>query len=55
MTLAEKRTAGYARHRITTAREDIETLPPSREKALVLTKLDEALLWLEQLVREAAE
>ncbi len=38
---------------LNTARAQVAQLPVSREKALVFTKLDEAQLWLDQLVREA--
>jgi hypothetical protein len=41
------------RQRLLDAQAQANTLPRNRETALVLTKLDEALLWLTQVRSEA--
>lgn len=44
----------YAEAHINSALEELEAKGPSREKAIVVTKLEEALLWLRAMERGGA-
>jgi len=41
--------------KIADAQRAVEALPASREKSLVLTKLDEARLWANELIAKALD